>query len=117
MADDDNDDIAVTPGSRNVFADLGVADPEEELAKAQLASHVRAVIGRLKLTQTRAGSLMGLDQPKVSALINGRLAGFSSDRLLRCLTALGQDVDIVVRGQSRSDVRGRVRVTAPASSV
>jgi predicted XRE-type DNA-binding protein len=114
MADDEEDDIGVTPGSGNVFADLGAADPEEELAKAQLASHIRAVIGRLKLTQARAGSLMGLDQPKVSALMNGRLTGFSSDRLLRCLTALGQDVDIVVRGQSKRDTRGRVRVTDAA---
>jgi predicted XRE-type DNA-binding protein len=114
MADDEEDDIAVTPGSGNVFADLGVADPEEELTKAQLASHIRAAIGRLKLTQARAGSLMGLDQPKVSALMNGRLTGFSSDRLLRCLTALGQDVDIVVRGQAKRDTRGRVRVTDAA---
>jgi predicted XRE-type DNA-binding protein len=110
MADHDEDGIAVTPGSDNVFADLGVAEPEEELAKAQLASHIRAAIGRRKLTQARAAKLMGIDQPKVSALMNGRLAGFSSDRLLRCLTALGQDVDIVVRGRGRSDARGRVRV-------
>jgi predicted XRE-type DNA-binding protein len=110
MADLDEDHLTVTPGSGNVFADLGVAEPEEELAKAQLASYIRAAIGREKLTQARAGELMGLDQPKVSALMNGRLAGFSSDRLLRCLTALGQDVDIVVRDGTRSRARGRVRV-------
>jgi predicted XRE-type DNA-binding protein len=114
VADNDEDDIAVIPGSGNVFADLGVAEPEEELAKAQLASHIRAAIGRQKLTQARAAKLMGLDQPKVSALMNGRLTGFSSDRLLRCLTALGQDVDIVVRGRAKSDARGRVRVVDAA---
>jgi predicted XRE-type DNA-binding protein len=114
VADHDEDDIAVIPGSGNVFADLGVAEPEEELAKAQLASRVRAAIGRQKLTQARAAKLMGLDQPKVSALMNGRLTGFSSDRLLRCLTALGQDVDIVVRGRAKSDARGRVRVVDAA---
>jgi predicted XRE-type DNA-binding protein len=98
MVDHDQDDIAVTPGSGNVFADLGVAEPEEELAKAQLASQIQAAIGRRKLTQAQAAKLMGLDQPKVSALMNGRLVGFSSDGLLRCLTAFGQDADIVVRG-------------------
>jgi predicted XRE-type DNA-binding protein len=115
MADRDEDDITVTPGSGNVFADLGVAEPEEELAKAQLASHIRTAIGRRKLTQARAATLMGLDQPKVSALMNGRLTGFSSDRLLRCLTALGQDVDIVVRGHAKDDARGRVRVVDAAA--
>lgn len=107
---DDRSGIAVTPGSGNVFADLGVAEPEEELAKAKLAVHIRATIGRRTLTQARAAALMGLDQPKVSALMNGRLTGFSSDRLLRCLTALGQDVDIVVRGTTTNQKRGRLRV-------
>jgi predicted XRE-type DNA-binding protein len=110
MADHDENSITVTSGSENVFVDLGVAEPEEELAKAQLASHIRTAIGKRKLTQARAGKLMGLDQPKVSALMNGRLTGFSSDRLLRCLTALGQDVDIVVRGWTDGDARGRLRV-------
>jgi predicted XRE-type DNA-binding protein len=105
-----SEDIEVTVGSDNVFADLAVAEPEEELAKAQLASHIRTVIMRRKLTQARAAALTGLDQPKVSALINGRLSGFSSDRLLRCLTALGQDVDIVVKTPPRADARGRLRV-------
>lgn len=108
----DND---VTEGSANVFADLGVAEPEEELAKAQLASHIRDAIKRRKLTQAVAAELVGLDQPKISALINGRLAGFSSDRLLRCLTALGQDVDITVRAPSGRRKRGRLRVLGDAA--
>jgi predicted XRE-type DNA-binding protein len=94
----------------NVFADLGVAQPEEERAKARLASHIRAAIARRQLTRAQAASLIGLDQPKVSALMNGRLTGFSSDRLLRCMAALGLDVDIVVRGESPDRERGRVRV-------
>ena len=105
---DSLDDIAVIEGSGNVFADLGVAEPQEALTKAQLAAHIRAAIRRLRLTQAVAAARMGLDQPKVSALINGRLEGFSSDRLLRCLTALGQDVDIVVRA-GVGEV-GRIRV-------
>jgi predicted XRE-type DNA-binding protein len=90
-------EIPVTPSSGSVFADLGFAEPEEELTKAQLASHIRQIIKRRRLTQVAAASLMGIDQPKVSALLNGRLADFSSERLMRLLTALGQDVEIVVK--------------------
>jgi predicted XRE-type DNA-binding protein len=74
-----------------MFADLGFAEPEEELAKAQLASHLRQVIKQRRLTQVAAAALLGIDQPKVSALLNGRLANFSTERLMRLLTALGQD--------------------------
>jgi len=106
--------IPVTQSSGNVFADLGVAEPEEELAKAQLASHIRDTIKRRRLTQIQAAHLMGLDQPKVSALMNGQLAGFSSDRLMRFLAALGQDVEIVVKARSRNRERGRIRVVKAA---
>jgi len=102
--------IPVTPSSGNVFADLGFAEPEEELAKAQLASHIRQIIKRRRLTQVAAASLMGIDQPKVSALLNGRLANFSSDRLMRLLTALGQDVEITVKAKPRNRAHGRIRV-------
>ena len=115
MAGQHEDDIAVTPGSGNVFADLGVAEPEEELAKAQLALHIRDAIKRRRLTQAEAARLVGLDQPKISALMNGRLTGFSSDRLLRCLTALGQDVDIVVRSKAKGHARGHLRVIETAA--
>lgn len=115
MAARQEDDDAVTESSGNVFADLGVAEPAEELAKAQLASHIRQTIKRRRLTQAQAAHLMKLDQPKVSALMNGRLAGFSSDRLLRCLTALGQDVEIVVKAKPRNRERGRIRVVEQAT--
>ena len=103
-------EITMTPSSGNVFADLGFAEPAEELAKAKLASRIRQIIKESRLTQVAAASLMGLDQPKVSALLNGRLANFSSERLMRLLTALGQDVDIVLRAKPRNRERGRVRV-------
>lgn len=109
--------ITATPvieSSGNVFADLGVADPEEELTKAQLARHIRHAIQRQRLTQVRAAGLMGLDQPKVSALMNGRLGGFSSDRLMRCLTALGRDIEIVVKTKPRRRERGHIRVVEAA---
>jgi predicted XRE-type DNA-binding protein len=107
-------EISVTPGSGNVFADMGLPEAEEELTKAQLASHIRQVIKRRRLTQLAAAGLMGIDQPKVSALLNGRLANFSSERLMRLLTALGQDVDITVRAKPRNRAHGRIRVLGEA---
>jgi predicted XRE-type DNA-binding protein len=115
MASRERDDTPVTQGSGNVFFDLGVAGPEGELAKAQLASHIRQTVKRRRLTQAAAAALMAVDQPKVSALMNGRLAGFSSDRLMRCLTALGQDVDIVIKAKGKGKRRGRIRVIEKAA--
>lgn len=105
----------VTPSSGNVFADLGFAEPEEELTKAQLASHIRQIIQRQRLTQSSAATLMGIDQPKVSALLNGRLANFSSERLMRLLTGLGQDIEITVKSTPRSRAKGRIRVVEAAT--
>jgi predicted XRE-type DNA-binding protein len=107
-------DIPVIASTGNVFADLGFVEPEEELTKAQLASHIRQVIQRRRLTQVTAASLMGIDQPKVSALFNGRLTNFSSARLMRLLTALGQDVDITVKAKPRNRAHGRIRVIGEA---
>jgi predicted XRE-type DNA-binding protein len=114
MAKKRETEIGVTIGSGNVFRDLGFAAPEEELAKAKLASRIRQIVAGRHLTQTEAAARMGIDQPKVSALLNGRLANFSSDRLMRLLTALGQDVDIVLRNKPRSRARGRIRVREEA---
>jgi predicted XRE-type DNA-binding protein len=107
-------EIPVTPSSGNVFADMGLPEPEEELTKAQLASNIRQIIKRRRLTQVAAASLMGIDQPKVSALLNGRLANFSSERLMRLLTALGKDVDITIKNKPRNRLQGRIRVLGEA---
>lgn len=106
--------IPVTASSGNVFADMGLPEAEEELTKAQLASHIRQAIKRRRLTQAAAAALMGVDQPKVSALLNGRLANFSSERLMRLLTAIGQDVEITVRAKPRNRAHGRIRVVGEA---
>jgi predicted XRE-type DNA-binding protein len=106
--------IAVTPSSGNVFADIGVPEPEEELAKAQLASRIREIVRSSRFTQVAAAAVMGIDQPKVSALLNGRLANFSSERLMRLLTLLGQDIEIVVKTRSRQRRRGRISVVEDA---
>jgi predicted XRE-type DNA-binding protein len=108
--------IEVTPGNGNVFADLGFDRPEEELAKAKLVAHIWKIVSDRKLTQVAAGRIMGLDQPKVSALMNGRLANFSSDRLMRLLAALGADVDIIVRQVPNGRQKGRVRVLTDAAA-
>lgn len=107
-------EIPVTASGGNVFADMGLPEPDEELTKAQLASHIRQVIKGQRLTQAAAAALMGIDQPKVSALLNGRLANFSSERLMRLLTALGQDVDITVKAKPRNRAHGRIRVLGEA---
>jgi predicted XRE-type DNA-binding protein len=89
--------ITIKPSSGNVFADLGLNNSGEMLAKAELVRRICDIIAERKLTQTKAASLLGIDQPKISALMRGRLDGFSIDRLFRFLNALGRDVEIVVR--------------------
>jgi predicted XRE-type DNA-binding protein len=104
--------IPVTRGSGNVYADLGFENPAEELAKAELALMIDQAIGEHGLTQQAAATLMGIDQPKVSHILHGRLGGFSTQRLIEFLTALGRDVEIVVRSAPRSRKRGRLHVAA-----
>src|SRR5260370_4487429 len=91
----------VTASSGNVFADLGFANPEEELLKAKLVREIRGIIKRRKLTQTKAAGLLGLKQPDVSALVTGRAGKFSIDRLVRCLDRLAYKVDVVGRQNPR----------------
>ena len=102
--------IKVTPSSGNVFADLGVADAEETLAKAEVASRICEIIAERKLSQTMAAAILGVDQPKVSALMHGRLDGFSSDRLFRFLNSLDRDVEIIIKPKRQEANHGRVRV-------
>jgi predicted XRE-type DNA-binding protein len=87
----------VTAGTGNVFADLGLPQPELALVKAELVRPIRALIAAKNLTQVKAAERLGLDQPKVSALTRGREAGYTIDRLFRFLTVLGQRVAITVR--------------------
>ncbi|MEA2818795.1 MAG: hypothetical protein QOJ86_799 [Bradyrhizobium sp.] len=94
-------DRKVTVGSGNVFADLGFANPEEELLKAKLIREIRSIIKRRKLTQAKAAILLGLKQPDVSSIVTGRVGKFSLDRLVRCLDRLDYKVDVVVRYKPR----------------
>ncbi len=106
--------IDVTESSGNVFADIGLPNPEERLAKADLAIRIALAIRARRLTQARAARILKIDQPKVSRLLRGRLSGFSTERLMHFLTLLGRDVEIVVKTAPRSRRQGRLRVVAAA---
>lgn len=107
-----NDSPRIEAGSGNVFADLGLPNPDLALAKAELVRRIRDLIAGRKLTQAKAARLLGLDQPKVSALVRGRVEGYSLDRLFRFLTALGQRVEIAGRPAERAD---RARAVVPST--
>ena len=100
----------IEKGSMSVYADLGVADAEEMLVKAQLASKIAEIIKLRKLTQTQASSLLGMTQPKLSNMLRGRFRGISETKMLECMTLLGRDVQIVVKPVSRSRKTGHVSV-------
>ena len=94
---DAEEEIEITPSCGNIFADLDLPDPELLLAKAKLSIKIEKLIKERRLTQKQAAKIMGLTQPNVSDLLRGRLDGFTLDRLFRCLDALGQEIEIVVR--------------------
>ena len=102
--------IKVRAGSGNVYADIGVPDAEAMLIKAQLMTKIAELIKRKSLTQTQAGHLLGLPQPKVSALLRGNFRGVSERRLLDCLTRLGSDVQVVVKTVPRHRGSGKLSV-------
>ena len=87
--------------SGNVYADLGFADSAEMLSKARIVREISRIIQARKLTQTKAAELLGIDQPKVSALLRGQFHGYSQARLIGLLTKLGMDVEIVVRPKAK----------------
>src|SRR5258707_13406577 len=100
-------DDAITRGTGKVFADLGYADAEERQTKLRLAHAINGVIARRRLNQAAAAKKLGINQPKVSALANYKLDGFSVERLMTFLTALDQDVEIVIKAKPRSRMAGR----------
>jgi predicted XRE-type DNA-binding protein len=102
----------VVPSSGNVFADLGITNAEEKQTKVRLAVAINQIIQGRKLSQTAAARRLKVNQPKVSALSNYQLGGFSVERLMNFLTALDRDVDIIIRRAPRSGRGGRILVTA-----
>jgi predicted XRE-type DNA-binding protein len=104
--------IEVEESSGNVFADLNHPNPEDAFAKAKLAARICQVINDRGLTQAKAAKMLGLDQPKISALVRGKLSGFSAERLFRLLNDLGQEVQITIRPVRKPKSRGSVQVLA-----
>ncbi|GAA6620805.1 helix-turn-helix domain-containing protein [Scytonema sp. NUACC26] len=101
-------DIEISSG--NVFADLEMSNPEERLVKAELARKISEAIENCSLTQDETAQLLGIDRPKVSALIRGKLAGFSTERLLNFLIALGNDVEISIKPKPESRSKAQISV-------
>jgi len=102
--------IEVTESSGNVFADLGFKNPKEMMAKANLAILISDTIKKRNLTQKKAAEIMGIDQPKVSTILRGRLSGFTIERLMRFLMALGMDIIIEARPHSQRKHPAHIQV-------
>lgn len=108
--------------SGNVFADIGLPNPEEALAKSQVAIEIRRIIKKKKLTQAKAAKILKIDQPKLSRLLRGYLTNFSLERLFRFLNDLGQDIYVTITPSSHrshgstmiGDSRSNARVAALA---
>ena len=103
--------VKIERGSGNVFADLGRPDAEAHLLKAELVTRIDKIVRQRGLKQVEAAKLLGLSQPDVSRLLRGSFREYSIERLLRLLTTLGRDVEIVIR-EPRSRRQGRLSVKA-----
>jgi predicted XRE-type DNA-binding protein len=107
-----NDKLPVIPSSGNVFADLRLPNAEEKHINVRLAFAINQIIEDQQFSQAAAARRLKINQPKISALSNYRLEGFSVERLMNFLTALGRDVDIVIRHKPKSGRAGRILVIA-----
>lgn len=99
-------------GSSNVFADLGVENPEEDLAKSILIAKISRIIRYKKLTQTQVATILGVNQPRISSLLSGNLDLFSIDMLMNFLKSLGQDVEIMVKPKPSRRKHARLSVVS-----
>jgi len=98
--------------SGNVFADIGMAEPVESLAKAELARKVGSIIKHRHLNQAEAAKLLGIDQPKVSRLLRGQLKEFSMTKLLDFMLRLDRDIEIRIKKHRSGRVPPRIEVLA-----
>jgi len=99
------EETLIERGTSDVFHDLDLPDADELLAKSKLARAITAAIKERKMTQSQLARITGIDQPKISQLLHGRISGFSSDRLMNILTKLDQDVVIIIRPRPTSETR------------
>jgi predicted XRE-type DNA-binding protein len=105
----------VEPGSGNIFADLGLPDANTHFLKAQIVSEIYRLTNERKLTQAKAGKLMGITQPEVSRMFKGQFREYSVDRLMGFLTAFDRDVEIVVRPHKKGSKAARIRFSPMAA--
>ncbi len=112
MGDAKSRDEKWVKGNGNVFADLGFANADDLAIETELLRRIIAIIRARKLSQRAAARVLGIDQPKVCALMNGKTRGYSISRMIRFLAALDQDVEIRIRPKPRSRLRAVVRVAA-----
>jgi predicted XRE-type DNA-binding protein len=105
-----SDEQRYTVGSGNVFADIGVPDPDVALAKAKLARQIETIIEERGLTQKEAAAILGIGQPKISALVRGRLRDFSTERLMQLLTRFDLNVEITLSQKEPTQLTGRISV-------
>ena len=104
----------ILKSSGNLFTDLGFPDAQERMAKVDLAIQINKIIEKKKLTQKSAAEILGIDQPKISALNQGKLSGFSLERLFRFLNILGQDITIKVSPKKITQEKAQVSVKMPS---
>jgi predicted XRE-type DNA-binding protein len=109
MAINRNEVVELSSG--NVFADLGLRDAREKQTKVRLAVAIKQILQARRLSQTAAARLLEINQPKISALVNYRLEGFSVERLMHFLNALDRDIEIVIHKKPRSRKTARILVT------
>lgn len=107
-----SEDDTITRGTTNVFADLGFADAEERHTKLRLAHAINSILEKKRLVQADAAKVLGINQPKVSALARYKLEGFSVERLMLFLTALDRDIDIIIKKKGSNRKPARISVIA-----
>jgi predicted XRE-type DNA-binding protein len=105
----------IKAGTDNLFADLGYPEPDTHLLKAELVSRIHDLVLTQKLTQTEAAKRMGISQPDVSRMLKGRFRDLSVERLMRLLTRLGCEVDIIIRDRSRPRAKAKTIRLHPAA--
>jgi predicted XRE-type DNA-binding protein len=107
-----SEESKVQSSSGNVFVDLGLANADELLVKAELVRQISNLIDAKRMTQIEVAKILSIDQPKISALLNGKLSGFSTERLFRFLNALGSDVEIRVVPKAQLELKAHTRVVS-----
>jgi len=98
----------VEKGSGNIFADLGLPGAEDMLLKSHIVIELRRLIAQRKLTQTAAAKVVGVSQADLSKILRGHFRGYSEAKLMRMLTAFGQDIEITTRPHRKSGEAGRI---------